>query len=267
MKIVIAEDDPVMQRTLEFILGKAGHEVIATREGVSALAALCQQPDPVLAILDVQMPGMDGIKVCQKVRVAPFVIPPYLILLTVRGGTENIIRGLDAGADDYITKPFDPKELRARVRVGVRMLELQQNLAGRVQDMEEALSRAQKLQGLLRSDTHTYEFGPFRLEALERRLLRNGQPVPISARIFDLLLLLVQNGGHLIEKEEIMQEVWPKSFVEDNNLTVAMSTLRKVLGEAHGEHPYIQTAPKRGYRFVAKVREIQAESTVSSVVE
>jgi DNA-binding response OmpR family regulator len=258
MKIVVAEDDPVMLRTLEFILEKAGHEVIPTREGVSALATLCQQHDPVLAILDVQMPGMDGIKVCQRIRSAPFVIPPYLIILTVRGGTENIIRGLNAGADDYITKPFDTEELRARVQVGVRMLELQQNLAERVRDLEETLSRAQKLQGLLRKEIQTYEFGPFRFETLERRLLHNGQTVPLSARVFDLLLLLIQNSGHLIEKEEIMREVWPNSFVEDNNLTVSMSALRKALGEAHGEHLYIETVPKRGYRFVAKVREIDS---------
>lgn len=256
MKIVIAEDDPVMQRTLEFILGKAGHEVVTTRDGVSALTALCAQPHPVLAILDVQMPGLDGVELCQRVRSTHFVIPPYIIILTIRGGAENIIRGLNAGADDYITKPFDIEELQARVQVGVRVLELQEKLAERVKDLEETLSRAQKLQGLLRADTHIYEFGHFRLEANERRLLREGHDVPLSERVFDLLLLLVQNSGHLIEKEEIMREVWEDSFVEDNNLTVTMSALRKALGEVHGEHLYIQTVPKRGYRFIAEVREI-----------
>lgn len=267
MKVVIAEDDPLTRRTLEFILVKAGHEVTVMLDGISASSFLCKQQEPVLAVLDVMMPGIDGIEVCQRVRSASFVIPPYLIILTVRGGTENIIRGLTAGADDYITKPFDPEELQARVQVGVRMLGLQKKLAERVKDLEETLSRAQKLQGLLRMDTHIYEFGTFRLEATERRLLRDGLPIQLSARVFDLLLLLVQNEGHLIEKEEIMREIWPNSFVEDNNLTVAMSALRKALGETHGEHLYIQTVPKRGYRFIAKVREIQAENNIPSQAE
>jgi len=103
-----------------------------------------------------------------------------------------------------------------------------------------------------------YEFGPFRLEATERRLLRDGKPVPLTAKVFDILLVLVQNHGHLLEKNELMQAVWPDSFVEDGNLTRSVSTLRKALGESDGE--YIETVPKRGYRFVAAVREVGGEN-------
>ena len=98
------------------------------------------------------------------------------------------------------------------------------------------------------------------LPAAERRLLREGKPVPITLKIFNLLLLLVQNSGHLIAKEEIMREVWADSIVEDNNLTVTMSTLRRALGEEHGQHSYIQTVPKRGYRFIASLRKLEGDS-------
>jgi DNA-binding winged helix-turn-helix (wHTH) protein len=104
-----------------------------------------------------------------------------------------------------------------------------------------------------------YEFGSFRLEVAERRLVRGGQPVHLTCKVFDLLTLLVQCSGHLISKDELMREVWPDSLVEENNLTVSMSTLRKALGEEGTEQRYIETVHKSGYRFIAEVREINGE--------
>jgi DNA-binding response OmpR family regulator len=173
-------------------------------------------------------------------------------MLTVRGGNKDIIRGLEAGANDYLIKPFDSDELRARIDVGRHTVELQQSLVERIRGLEEALARVSQLQGLLRHDSNIYEFGPFRLEAAECRLLRNGIAVPLAAKVFDLLLFLVQNKGHLITKEELMTGVWRGKLVEDNNLTVAMSALRKALDEGIAEQ-YIETIPKRGYRFTAVV--------------
>ncbi|MCA1604334.1 MAG: winged helix-turn-helix domain-containing protein, partial [Acidobacteria bacterium] len=111
-----------------------------------------------------------------------------------------------------------------------------------------------------RSAKHVYEFGPFHLDAGERILLRDGQPVPLKAKTFDLLLVLVENGGHLLEKDELMKRVWPDTFIEEANLTVYISALRKALGEGATDHQYIETVPKHGYRFVAKVRELPDES-------
>jgi len=102
-----------------------------------------------MAILDWMMPYVDGAEVCRRVRNHPRTPPPYLILLTARGNPDDIVRGLELGADDYITKPFDMNELRARVLVGVRIIELQQNLANRVHELEDALGRVKLLQGLL----------------------------------------------------------------------------------------------------------------------
>ena len=104
-------------------------------------------------------------------------------------------------------------------------------------------------------DQKVYEFGSFRLEATERRLMHDGQPVPLKPKIFDLLLFLVERRGQLIVKDELMKEVWPDTIVEDNNLTVSMSILRKALGEGRFDKKFIETVPRLGYRFVAPVTE------------
>ncbi len=107
---------------------------------------------------------------------------------------------------------------------------------------------------------HFYEFGRFRLDPEEHLLLRNGKPVALTPKVFDILLVLIRNSGHVVEKGELMRAVWPDSFVEENNLTVNMSALRKALGTGHAERQYIETVPKRGYRFFANVREVRGES-------
>src|SRR5690349_4284422 len=100
-----------------------------------------------------------------------------------------------------------------------------------------------------------YEFGPFRVDGTERTLLRDGSPIALTDKVFDLLWVLVQNRGHAVPKAELMQALWPDTVVEENNLTVNMSTLRKALGESAGQRRYIETLSRRGYRFVADVRE------------
>jgi TolB-like protein/DNA-binding winged helix-turn-helix (wHTH) protein len=100
-----------------------------------------------------------------------------------------------------------------------------------------------------------YEFGPFLMDSSERRLFVGGRPVRLTSKLFDLLLVLVRNSGEVITKEELMQKVWPDQLVEESNLTVSMSALRKALGERYKERKYIETVPKRGYRFVARVGE------------
>jgi len=103
-----------------------------------------------------------------------------------------------------------------------------------------------------------YECGPFRLEPCEHRLTRNGSPVPLAPKAFELLVFLVQNQGRLVTKDQIMQAVWPGSFVEDANLTVSISVLRRALGEKDGDLRYIETVPKKGYRFTASVKEVRS---------
>ena len=114
------------------------------------------------------------------------------------------------------------------------------------------------------SANHIYEFGPFRLDCAERVLFRHDQPLTLTPKAFDLLLALVEQHGHVIEKEELMGTVWPETMVEESNLTHHISVLRKTLGESVGEPAYIETIPRRGYRFVAEVRELA--STAAAVM-
>lgn len=108
-----------------------------------------------------------------------------------------------------------------------------------------------------------YEFGPFRLDGSEHMLLRDGQHVPLTPKIFDVLRVLVQNHGHLVEKESLLKEIWPDSFVEEGTLNRSVSVLRRALGDSPSGHQYVETVPKRGYRFVAPVVEcLPADFTI-----
>jgi sigma-B regulation protein RsbU (phosphoserine phosphatase) len=148
-RVLIAEDDPVSCTVLERTLRGWGHDVVVTRTGNDAWEGLLAQNAPRLAILDWMMPGLEGPEVCRRVRALAQPIPTYIILLTARGLTDDIVAGLESGADDYVTKPFDRQELRSRLRVGERILSLQQGTAERVQELEAALGQVKELKGLL----------------------------------------------------------------------------------------------------------------------
>jgi phosphoserine phosphatase RsbU/P len=148
-RILVADDDAVSLRVLQKALEKWGYEVVAARDGTEAWQILTRPEAPQMAILDWMMPGMDGPTICQRARAAPSITAPYLILLTARNDHFDIVSGLEAGANDYVTKPFNQAELCARVRVGLRVLELQSKLAGRVRDLEAALKQVKQLRGLL----------------------------------------------------------------------------------------------------------------------
>ena len=111
-------------------------------------------------------------------------------------------------------------------------------------------------------ESHLYEFGPYLLDTAERRLLCDGRPVPLTPKSYDLLVVLVARGGRLVEKDDLMKVVWGDSYVEDSNLTNNVYALRKALGEGGDGRPYIETVPKRGYRFTAPVRELSSEVLV-----
>jgi len=149
VRILIAEDDAVSRHLLEATLAKWGYEVVSTTDGIQAFDALSQPDAPSLAVLDWMMPGMDGAEVCRRTRSLGTDRLLYIILLTAKGRKEDIVQGLTAGADDYIIKPFDRSELKARINVGERILRLQAELAARVKELEFALANVKLLQGLL----------------------------------------------------------------------------------------------------------------------
>jgi phosphoserine phosphatase RsbU/P len=148
-RVLVAEDDPVSRRLLESVLGKWGFTPVVRENGAEAWQVLAGPESPNMAILDWMMPEIDGLELCRRIRATPAISAHYIILLTARGGHGNAVQGLQAGADDFVTKPFDFDELRARVLVGRRVVELQMGLAERVRDLEEALTKVKQLQGLV----------------------------------------------------------------------------------------------------------------------
>ena len=149
MRILIAEDAPVSRMALEAILGKSDYEVVVACDGSEAWAAL-QEPDaPRLLILDWMMPGMAGPDICAALRKSEDGDSFYIILLTAKMQKADIVQGLRAGADDYLTKPFHRDELLARLSAGRRIIELRDRLAGRIGQLEQALTEVQQLSGLL----------------------------------------------------------------------------------------------------------------------
>ena len=152
MRILVADDDAITRRVLESTFARFNWPVITAHDGTSAWRALENLEErnaPQLAILDWMMPGMSGVEICRRVRSTPRFELMHLILLTSRAEVEDLAEGLDAGANDYICKPFHPVELEARVRAGERMVHLQTSLAARVTELEAALAHVRRLQGLL----------------------------------------------------------------------------------------------------------------------
>ncbi len=149
MRILIAEDDFTSRRILSAVLSKHGHDVVETADGAAAWEILTGPDAPRLAILDWVMPEMDGVEVCRRLHAMQSDQPTYVIMLTSRNEREDLIEGFDAGANDYLSKPYDQSELRARVAVGCRMVELQAQLAAKIDELQEALDSVKTLQGIL----------------------------------------------------------------------------------------------------------------------
>jgi len=148
-RVLVADDDIVSRVLLEATLTELGYEVSTVADGAAALEALDRDDGPTLAVLDWEMPRLSGPEVCRALRTRRPNRPWYLLLLTVRGGSQSVVQGLRAGANDHITKPFDRDELAARLAVASDVLALQMSLARRVAELEHALAHIKTLRGLL----------------------------------------------------------------------------------------------------------------------
>jgi len=147
--ILAADDDAVTRRALAHAIDACGWHALLVGSGDEAFAALTDPDGPQVAVLDWMMPGMTGVEVCGRIRQVARAVQPYLIMATVRDQTSEVITALDGGADDYMIKPLDPRELQARVRVGLRIVALQQALSSRVTELQDALVQVKELRGLL----------------------------------------------------------------------------------------------------------------------
>ncbi len=192
MKVLIADDDRVSRHLLETLLLKCGYEVVVAGDGVEAWQKLQEENAPRLAILDWVMPGMDGLEVCREARKRPAQPYAYLLLLTAKSQKGDIIEGLEAGADDYLIKPFDAQELKARLRVGRRILDLQEELISAREALRfEAVH--DPLTGLLNRGAI--------LDTLQRELARaerEGISVGVALADLDHFKRVNDTHGHLV---------------------------------------------------------------------
>ena len=147
--ILIADHDKAELQGVNVLLKQWGYQTVIADDGVRAWQILSSEQTPPVAILPWQMPGLSGAAICRKLREIPNPTPPYVILLTASQERGFLVEGLEAGADDYIVKPFDEGELRARIRAGLRMVEMRLNLFSRVKELEKLLGKVNRLQGLL----------------------------------------------------------------------------------------------------------------------
>ena len=149
MNLLVADDDAVSRKILEANLRRWGFDVVGVGDGEAAWARLQEDTSIRVAVLDWMMPGLDGPEICRRARALPGSRALHLILLTAKSEKADIVEGLRSGADDYLTKPFDREELYARLKVGVRIVQLQLSLAEQVRELSAALARVKQLQGLL----------------------------------------------------------------------------------------------------------------------
>ena len=200
MRVLIAEDDVTSRLLLKRVLEGWGYEVIATKDGAEAWEALQAGDGPRLAILDWMMPQMDGVDVCRRVRAQETLQPPYLIVLTALGDKQSVVTGLDAGADDFVRKPYDPDELRARLAVGRRLLELNDELLG-AQHALEILARTDALTGVLNRGAIVGE-----LEREAARAAREGSLLGLGMLDVDRFKLVNDTQGHAAG-DEVLREI------------------------------------------------------------
>ncbi len=219
--ILIIEDDPTILRVVKDNFVSRGYRVRTARNGEEGLeAALNGGAD--LIILDIMLPKVNGFEICRAVRAEKLEMP--ILMLTAKGQEEDIVRGLELGADDYITKPFSVRELLARAQAFLRR------------------SRA--------GAAPSYKFGPCELDTVSHRLLKDGEEVPLTNKEFRLLEYFLQHPGRAFTRDSIMNAVWGNSvMVTARSVDRCVTTLRSKI-EPDPHHPtFIHTIREIGYRF------------------
>jgi two-component system, OmpR family, response regulator ResD len=236
-KILIIEDEEGIIHLLNLYLRDAGYDVVVAKDGADGLA-MHARTHPDLVILDIMLPTLDGFDVCQRIR-AWSKTP--ILMLTARGDEEDRIQGLDLGADDYLVKPFSPRELVSRVRAILRRVENQE--AGGTQTPGDS----QTTKSVLR-------FAGLTIDLLGRRVEVNNAEVTLTPTEFDLLALLAQSPDRVYTREMLMNKIWGYDYYGDGHIIdVHISALRKKM-EANTEYRYIKTVWRVGYKFEVGAR-------------
>ena len=223
--VLLVDDDALLVKSLTFLLRQEGYEVRSAATALQALEAV-RQSSPDLVLLDIGLPDLNGVETCRRLRQT--WTGPIIMLTGRRHDTDKVI-GLDAGADDYVVKPFVTSELLARIRAALRR------------------SRQPAMAG---SATGNIVVGGIRLDPGARKTWVDQQPVPLSAREFDLLLLLAERAGQAVTRQSILDRIWGADFVGDvGALDVYIRALRKKIEPDPDRPAYIHTVRGVGYRL------------------
>ncbi|MFD9407946.1 response regulator transcription factor [Streptomyces sp. NPDC059989] len=230
-RILVVDDDPTVTEVVTGYLKNAGFVVDTAADGHEALAcAASGRPD--LVVLDLMLPGLDGIDVCRGLREASPA--PAVIMLTARGDEEDRVLGLEVGADDYVTKPFSPRELVLRVAAVLRR--------------RAAVAGEPGTGTLLRA-------ADLVVDPAARRAVQGGKELALTLREFDLLVYLMRNPGRAVSREQLLQEVWDWEFGDLSTVTVHARRLRTKIEEDPANPRLIQTVWGVGYRFDSSTEE------------
>lgn len=222
-RILLVDDEVSIQRTVVPLLRSRGYDVQGATTGRLALEAIDAQP-PDLVILDLGLPDIDGMQVCSEIRSRSDV---PIIVLSARGAEPQKVAALDQGADDYVTKPFGPEELLARVRAALR----------------RSLSAEEPQTGQLVSGDVTIDFD-------RHRVFRQGEDVRLTPKEFDLVALLVARAGQVVTHRALLKAIWgPNAVDQPEHLRVLVGQVRKKLEPDPGRPRYLLTEPWVGYRF------------------
>ena len=225
--VLVVEDEAALVTLLRYNLEREGFRVAEARDGEEAMLQIAEQM-PDLVVLDWMLPLMSGIEVCRQLRRLPETRRLPIVMLTARGEEGDKLRGLDAGADDYVTKPFSPSELIARLRAVLRR------------------SRPER-------DGETLQYQDLVMDLASHRVRRNGREVHLGPTEFRLLRHLMENQGRVFSREQLLDMVWGRDgFVEPRTVDVHVARLRGKFTAAKLEEPGIETVRGVGYRFKDK---------------
>jgi DNA-binding response OmpR family regulator len=224
-RILVVDDDRTVADVVSRYLQREGFDVEVQTDGPAALArALASPPD--LVVLDVMLPGMDGLEVFERIRASA---PVPIIFLTARGAEEERIGGLELGADDYLAKPFSPRELTARVKSVLRR-------------SRTPLAPAPEHAG-------TLEVGELRVDIPAREVRLRGESVSLTVREFDLLAFLMAHPNRVFRREELLEYVWGYTFGDTSTVTVHVRRVREKIEADPSQPIHIKTVWGVGYRF------------------
>lgn len=222
-RVLVVEDEPMVAEVVERYLRRDGFEVKMADDGLQALE-LFRGWVPDLVILDLMLPQMDGLEVCRRMRAAS---ETPIIMLTARGDEPDRLLGLGLGADDYVTKPFSPRELAARARAVLRRSAGAGAAAGEI-----------------------LRFGNLLVNGLSRKVEKDGRLIELTAKEFDLLFFLARQPGRVFSREQLMNAVWDFEFPGDSaTVTVHIRRLRVKLEDNPSRPRYIKTVRSIGYKF------------------